>query len=120
VSMNERAAGLLTRSHPHHWAGFSVVGACGGASGCMYRNRGMQDQATQQRSRASSHVAPLLVLLPLTLLAAARLAAAELEAPGFDMVEHPEALTEQSKLALEELPEDLRCFISKSTHRKGQ
>jgi hypothetical protein len=52
----------------------------------------MQDQATQQRSRASSHVAPLLVLLLLTILAAARLAAAELEAPGFDMIEHPEAL----------------------------
>jgi hypothetical protein len=68
----------------------------------------MQDRATPRRSRASSHVAPLLVLLPLTLLAAARLAAAELEAHGFDMVEHPEALTEQSKLALEELPEDPR------------
>ena len=108
MSMNERAAGLLTHSHPDHWAGFSVVGAGVGASGRMDRNRGMQDQATQQRSRASSHVAPLLVLLPLTLLAAARLAAAELEAHGFDIVEHPEPLTEQSKLAPEELPEDPR------------
>jgi hypothetical protein len=91
VSMNERAAGLLTHSHPYHWAGFSVVGACGGASGRMDRNRGMQDRATPRRSRASSHVAPLLVLLLLMILAAARLAAAELEAPGFDMVEPPEA-----------------------------
>jgi hypothetical protein len=69
----------------------------------MDKNRGMQDQATLRRSPASNHVAPLLVLLLLTILAAARLAAAELEAPGFDMVEHPEALKEQSKLALEEL-----------------
>ena len=63
MSMNERAAGLLTHSHPDHWAGFSVVGACGGASGRMDRNRGMQDQATQQRWRASNHVAPLSSIL---------------------------------------------------------
>ena len=41
-------------------------------------------------------------------LTGARLPAAELEAPGFDLLERPEALTEQSKLALEELSEDPR------------
>jgi hypothetical protein len=74
----------------------------------MDTNRGMQDRATQQRRRASDHVWPLLVLFLLTILTGARLPAAELEEPGFDMIERPEALTEQSKLALEELSEDPR------------
>jgi hypothetical protein len=68
----------------------------------------MQDQATQQRRRPSKHVWPLPVLFLLTILTGARLPAAELEAPGFVMLKRPEALTEQSKLALEELSEDAR------------
>ena len=74
----------------------------------MDRHRGMQAQATQQRRRASGHFWPRLVLFLLMVLTGARLPAAELEAPGFDLLERPEALTEQSKLALEELSEDPR------------
>lgn len=73
----------------------------------MDRHRIMGDQAMRQRRRASDCVGPLLVLFLLTILTAP-LAAAQLQAPGFGMLERPEALTEQSKLALEELSEDPR------------
>jgi hypothetical protein len=78
----------------------------------MDRNRNMRDQATRQVRRASDPVGPLLVLVITAMLAATPLAAAELEAPGFDMLERPEALTEQSKLALEQLSEEPRYKVT--------